>query len=266
MEDGRVGSALEPMMPTVDPNKSLRFSTTKLAEVDSTNAYALRCAEDLPHGAVIVADRQTAGRGRAGRRWHSPQGNLYMTVLLKEFPAGVKQWGLGWLTLAMAVAVARVLETRGLAPRIKWPNDVLLEGRKVAGVLAETRWHQGQPTVLALGIGVNLNMPPEEAAKLEVPAAVVAQVLGRSDDRDAFAEEVLVAFFAALGGVDDAGPQRLKRDVLQRSWFLGRSVLVKRAAGSLSGRAVGLDDQGALLVADESETVHTVLTGDVTCW
>ncbi len=257
---------MEPMMPTADGNEALHFTVTELGEVDSTNAHALRCGDDLPHGAVVLADRQTAGRGRAGREWHSPQGNLYMTVLLKDFPAGVKKWGLGWLTLALAVAVARVLEARGLAPRIKWPNDVLLGRGKVAGILAEARWQQGRPTLVALGVGVNLDMSPEEVAKLEVPVSVVAQAQGESVDRRAFSEELLAAFSEALGGIDSAGPAVLKGEVLKRSWFLERPVLVKRAGGSLGGRAVGLDDQGALLVADDEGRVHTVLSGDVTCW
>ncbi len=266
MEDGRIGSALEPMMPAADRNEVFHFTVTELGEVDSTNAYALRCADDLSHGAVVLADRQTAGRGRSGRKWHSPPGNLYMTVLLKDLPAGVKKWGLGWLTLAMGVAVARVLEAQKLAPRIKWPNDVLLEGGKVAGILAEARWQQGRPTVVALGVGVNLNRPPEDAAEVDAPISVVALARGEPVDRRAFAEEVLAAFSEALGGVDSAGPDGLKREVLKRSWFLEKPVLVKRAGSSLSGRAVGVDDQGALLVADDEGQVHTVFAGDVTCW
>ncbi len=253
-------------MPIVDPNKTLRFTFTELAEVDSTNAYALRCAERLPHGAVVLAKRQAAGRGRSGRKWHSPEGNLYMTVLIKDLPEPIRAWGMAWLTLAMAVAVCRTLEECGLAPRIKWPNDVLLQGRKVAGILAEARWQAGRISALALGVGVNLNMSSEEADTIEAGAAVVRQVLGNTVDIQRFAREVVTAFSAAVAAVDQTGPERLKQEIRRRAWFLGRTVAVAREGGTVSVRAVGLDDSGALLVEDERGQRHTVMSGDLTCW
>ncbi len=253
-------------MASSDPDDRFRFTVLELGEVDSTNAHALRYADSLPHGTVVVAERQLAGRGRAGRSWHSPEGNLYMTLLLKDLPEPLHKWGMAWLTLAMAVAVCRVLEGYGLTPRIKWPNDVLLQGRKVAGVLAEARWQKGHPAAVALGVGVNLNMPPEEARKSGAAVSVVGQVLGKAVDITGFARQVLDTFAAAVDGVDHTGPERLREGVRRRACFWGRKVAVEHRGSTVCGRAVDLDDHGALLVEDHTGERHAVTTGDLTCW
>lgn len=253
-------------MPTSRVDEALRAARIHLAEVDSTNAYALRRADALPHSTVIVADRQTSGRGRAGRHWHSPAGNLYMTLVLKEFSPIVRSSGLGWLPLAMAMAVARCLEELGLSPGIKWPNDVLLPEGKVAGILAEARWQQGRPATIALGAGVNLNMPLEEMEHLDVPVASAAQARGQPVDRDDFAENLLDQFRRILNSLEATGPEELKQEIYNRAWFLGRNITVSQGPRALTGRAVGIDDQGALMVEDALGQLHTVLAGDVTCW
>ncbi len=252
-------------MPTSKLDEALRPETIHLTEVDSTNAYALRNLGDLHHGAVIVADRQTAGRGRSGRDWYSPAGNLYMTIMLNQLPPTVSTQRLGWLPLAMAVAVARCLEEHGLAPGIKWPNDVLLPEGKVAGILAEARWQQGRPTV-ALGVGVNLNTSPSNFEQLKVPVATVAHARGQPVDRDRFAERLLVLFRRAFGTLEGGDPETLKQEIYNRGWFLGKNVTVAQTARTLSGRAVGIDDQGALIIEDALGQLRTVLAGDVKCW
>jgi BirA family transcriptional regulator, biotin operon repressor / biotin---[acetyl-CoA-carboxylase] ligase len=241
------------------------FPLFVLSDVDSTNAYALRHADALPHGTAIVADRQRSGRGQSGRSWHSPPGNLYMTLLLREFPQGIRARGAGWLTLTMALAVCRVIESRGPAAQIKWPNDVLLDGFKVAGILAECVWQSGEPVVIALGVGVNLNMSREESAKIDRPVSVLADTVGEPIDRTVFAKHLLSTFGALIGEGDDASGHPMDQEVLERLSVLGLRVEIRGPGGSLRGTAEGLDRQGALLVMDDDGVRHRILSGVVTC-
>jgi len=189
-----------------------------------------------------------------------------MTILLKDPPHVIARSGPGWLTLGMAVAVCRALEGRGLSPQIKWPNDVLLNGGKVAGILAEGTWQDGRLVLMAVGLGVNLNMSREEADRIDRPVCVVSHVLGAPVDRAAFAGDVLDAFAGLLGRLDAAGPDQIKSLVLERACFLGTRVCVDGPRGRLSGQAIGLDERGGLLVVDDEQVQHTVVSGDVTCW
>jgi BirA family biotin operon repressor/biotin-[acetyl-CoA-carboxylase] ligase len=166
----------------------------------STNDEAKTWAEqDAPDLALVVADEQTAGRGRAGRRWYTPAGAALAFSLVLHPSAGERPY-LTRFTALGTLAVCQALSTRyGLAAQIKWPNDVLLTGRKVAGVLAETHWTGDQLTAVVLGIGINVAtrsvsaaaLPP---AALNFPATCIEASLGRPPER----LELLHAVLAAL--------------------------------------------------------------------
>src|SRR5262249_48453381 len=141
-----------------------------------------------PHGTVLVADEQTRGRGRQGRTWSSPPGtNLYLSALLRpELPAAAAPP----ITLAVAVAVAEALNELGARASIKWPNDVLVMDKKVAGSLTESTTRGGSLEAVVVGIGVNLNWrePPPDLAAIAIS---VAQATGRPTDRDEFTARLL---------------------------------------------------------------------------
>lgn len=163
-------------------------------QIDSTNTRLLAQADVLPDGAVAVAELQTAGRGRLGRRWHAPRGAAVMLSVLLKTTAGSSL--LEHAAMLGAVAAAEAIETAtGLMPRVRWPNDVMLSGRKVAGVLAESRTAAGE-VALVLGIGINClqqrgHFPPElqnSATSLEIESpraidrlAVARMLLERID-------------------------------------------------------------------------------------
>ena len=212
---------------------------------DSTNARALAWAEaGAPDGCLVLADAQTHGRGRLGRRWYTPPGAaLAFTWVLRPLPAEVPflaRWPV-WGALSVALALERL----GLRPRLKWPNDVLLYGRKVAGVLAETLWQGEAPQAVALGIGVNV--APEAAppdAQVDFPAGSVAAALGRPVERWPLLRAILRLMLAWRARVPTPA---LVAAWAQRLAYRGQRVRVTLPQGeTVAGVVLGLTPQGAL--------------------
>ena len=150
----------------------------------STNVRAIELArQGAPHGLLVVADEQTAGRGREGRRWITAAGKaLAFSVLLR--PQGIPADRLGTVSGLGGVSVAQALEELGGTPQLKWPNDVLLKGRKVAGVLTEAAWEGARLDSVILGVGVNVlrgSAPPD--SEVDFPATSAEESLGRPVDR-----------------------------------------------------------------------------------
>jgi BirA family biotin operon repressor/biotin-[acetyl-CoA-carboxylase] ligase len=230
-------------------------------ETVSTNADLLQAARDgAPHGTVLVADHQTAGRGRQGRTWSAPPGSgLLCSVLLRPGRDAVlagATWSVG---LAARAACA---ETAGVTPDLKWPNDLLVGPRKLAGVLAESVAASGAVAAVVVGLGLNVRWtapPPDEVA---ARAISLSEAAGRAIPRDA----LLRAFLAALAPLLDEwrdAPDRLLARYRAGLATLGRRVRVATAQGELVGTARDVAGDGALLVVDEDGTVHALHAGDV---
>jgi BirA family biotin operon repressor/biotin-[acetyl-CoA-carboxylase] ligase len=242
---GDLGAALPALIAARWPGRDVRV----LEEVGSTNDVVKEAARaGAPPGLVVVADRQSAGRGRAGRAWHSPTGaGLYLSTLVPAPPVPTR------VPLACAVATHEAL--RGLAPgaglHVKWPNDVLAdEGRKLAGILCE-----GLGRTIVVGIGVNVAhvaFPADLAA-----TAVSLRMLGASADRAGVALALLEALDAWLERARADWPA-VRAAWRQASQTLGRPVRV----GGVAGTAVDLDDDGALLV-DTAAGRRRVVAGDL---
>lgn len=224
-----------------------------LATCGSTNDVALAWArEGAPHGAVVVADTQTAGRGRHGRSWASPPGSHLYASFVVRLGRGV---AVAPLTLAIGVGLCDAIRGEGLAGAgLKWPNDVLAGGKKLAGVLCESA---GDAVVV--GVGVNLDgtaaaLPPEVAAR----AAVLGELLGRPVDRDAFLARTCAALAPWIdryvaGGVAAIAP------AWEARMIAGLAVRTDR----VTGRARGLDPDGALRVEADDGAIHRVISGEV---
>lgn len=221
-----------------------------VAETGSTNVdLRALAARGAPHGTALVADAQTAGRGRLGRVWQTPGGSLALSVILRPL-LGVDRLGLVSLAAARVVA-----EACGPEYRIKWPNDVLgPEGHKVAGILAEIDTEGRRIKWVVVGIGLNVtDVPPD------VPnAGAVTSIDGRPRDRAALAASLvrgLLAASARLGTDPDAEVAAWR----ERSHTIGRRV----AVGDVEGEALDVAFDGALLVRDAAGVVHRILAGDV---
>jgi BirA family biotin operon repressor/biotin-[acetyl-CoA-carboxylase] ligase len=233
-------------------------------EVDSTNRLAAELARGgAEEGTVVIAERQTAGRGRLGRTWASPASvNLYCSIVLR--PA-VPPIAIPRLTLVAGLAVAEAIAATSdeLAPQIKWPNDVLLAGRKVAGVLTELEAEAERVRFVVVGIGVNVNaqradFPPE----LERKATSLALALGRPVDRAAFTGRLLTALDGAYATFCSSGFAALRSRYEGFHCLSGRHVAIDGRPPT-SGVVRGVDDDGALLVEVEGD-VRRVVAGEVT--
>jgi BirA family transcriptional regulator, biotin operon repressor / biotin---[acetyl-CoA-carboxylase] ligase len=233
-----------------------------LASTASTNDVALaRARAGAAPGLVVIADEQSQGRGRQGRSWHSPAaGNLYLSAVVKP-PASP---GLAPpLTLAAGIAVCDALNSLGCGASIKWPNDVLISGKKVAGILTETATRGERLEAVVIGVGVNVNgtsLPPE----LAPIATSVRLALGRAVDRDALAAELLGRLELWLDCHEAEGAAAIARAWKERSMVIGRRVNVVVDGHPLAGDAVDLDGEGALLVDVPSRGVVRVVAGEVT--
>lgn len=235
-----------------------------LETLDSTNAKVRQLAEaGAADGTVVIADRQSAGRGRLGRRWESPPSvNLYCSILLRpQIP--VQQ--APQLTFLSAVAVAETLNhLYQLSARVKWPNDILVGGAKIAGLLNEMNAETEQVHFVVLGVGVNLNMSAAQfPAEMLYPATSVSLELGQLIDRVTFVR----AFLQRLDGyyqeflAEGFVPIRRRWEALCD--LLNCRVQVDQNPVLLQGVVVGLDTDGALRLQLDDGRVERILAGDV---
>ena len=235
-------------------------------ETGSTNAVAARLGEEgAAEGTVVLSESQNQGKGRLGRVWTSPPGvNLYCSVLLRPPipPTSAPQ-----LTFLSAVAVARTIRARTpLLPVIKWPNDVLINGQKVAGLLNEMTAETDCVDTVVLGIGVNLNMVQEQfPSDLRYPASSLFLEGGVKIDRIAFTRTLLETLDELYGRYLDGWYAGIREEWLSYCGVIGRRVRVSDAATVVrEGTATGIDDNGALLVERDDGGIERVLSGDVT--
>jgi len=238
---------------------SLWSSYEHHAEVVSTNDVALqRVGEGGRAGLVVVADRQTAGRGRGGRVWQDvPDGNLLVSVAT-GFPAA----GTSLVPLAVGLAVSDAMRRHGVAAALKWPNDVVVAGRKCAGILVESHDLRPQgPRCLIIGIGVDVDWRGVDRIDDMAQWTSMAEVTGADVDRDGLLVDLLRALEAWLLDVPD-DPTRLLAAYRVRCTTLGQQVRVRTVRAEAVGTAVDLDDTGALLV-DTRDGRRTVMAGDV---
>lgn len=225
----------------------INWAIVEYGEVGSTQQVARElAAAGAPEGTTVVARSQTSGVGRLGRRWVSPDGGLYMSFVLR--PGAIPRPEA--VTLVSAVAVAEGIErSTGLSPSIRWPNDILLGGRKVAGIIAEAHSLGHELLQAIVGVGVDCNMPASEMRPLEGEATTLQMELGRQADISDIRRSILDSF-SSLYDRWKAGHD-LQREWSERVSTLGRRVLVKLKTeeNPFSCEARGLEGDGSLSVS-----------------
>lgn len=223
-----------------------RYRVIEFAELDSTNRFACGRLRELADGDVIQAGIQTAGCGRWERRWMSDvPGNLCLSLVLK--PAGSPAaLPLASLSQLLALSACRVLESYGVEPALKWPNDVQVGGRKIAGILAETVVTGSEFLGLVLGIGVNLNLDATVIATVDQPATALNLELGRYVSVLTFRDALLETFFARYRDFLQAQFPLIRTEYRQRCPFLGRAITVRSPQQWVQGIARDISPTGEL--------------------
>jgi len=231
--------------------------------VSSTNEIAYEWAQvGAPHGALVTAGQQTAGRGRRGRSWVSPTDKgLYLSLILRPSVAVAQT---PQFTILAALATARVVEQQsGLSARTKWPNDILLHGRKIGGILSEAHLDNGQLDFVVVGVGLNVNqestdLPPRPIFPASSLLLETGRVWALEAMLQAWLQEMGNVWIAYIRGEWDA----LRGEFENRCEGLGRTVTVVTETVTYQGVATGIDGDGVLLV-QTARGVHRVVAGDV---
>ena len=265
MNDSSVSRLIDPVrLHALLGDARGRFDVDSLAECESTSTLMLeRAAQGALAGSVIVADRQTAGRGSRGRSWHaSPESSLTFSVLWR-FDGGLER--LSGLSLAVGVAVVHALEVCGAAGvRLKWPNDILYDDAKLGGILVEL---QGEPgsALAVIGIGLNLRLPERSATNeaFAMPPAALDQIIAPLADRHVLFAQLLIELAHVFDRFSEGGFAVLRQQWQARHAWQDRPVrLLRNGRVEKEGICRGADTDGALLV-QTADGLERCLSGDL---
>ena len=234
-------------------------------ETTSTNDIAEKLARDgVREGAVIFAESQTKGRGRLGRKWISPPGRgLWFSVLLRP---DLRPQAATQLTVAAATALARAIRKQtNLKPKIKWPNDILLSGKKVVGILTELSAELDHVKHVILGIGVDVNLTASELpSELRAIATSLKIESGKNVNRADLAAAIIRELDSDYVRICRGGFQALADEWEENCCTLGHNVTISLGTRIIEGRAESLDSDGALLVRTQHGHLERIVGGDVT--
>jgi BirA family transcriptional regulator, biotin operon repressor / biotin---[acetyl-CoA-carboxylase] ligase len=265
----RLGAPLELLdagriLSGLSPEAQARIARLEIHDaIDSTNTHLMReAAEGTPSGTLCLAERQTAGRGRLGRSWVSPFGaNLYLSLLWR-FPFGPA--AMGGLSLAAGAAVADALYAAGVRDLgLKWPNDVLWQRLKLAGLLLEVAGEAHGPAHVVVGIGVNTHLEPERGAAIDQPWVDLDQILGPGTySRNALAAGVAEALVGAMDRFGREGLTPFLAAWERYDLYRGEAVEVRWGQHRVRGTHLGLDARGALRL-DTGAGIETFQAGEV---
>ena len=240
----------------------MNYHIVHYEEIDSTNVEARRLSQGgAKSGLVVLAEKQTAGRGRRGRTWESPKGeNLYFSVLLKP---EIRTGQASMLTIVMAYSVARVFEEIGLPVQIKWPNDLILSKKKVCGILTEMHLEGCEIEDVVVGVGINVNTThfPEEL--LDKATSIYLET-DRCTNREELLQKVLAEFqiqydmFLRIGDLSF-----IKDSYNQMLVNTNQEVMILEPNSEYQGIALGINDVGELLVRKSNGGIEKVFSGEV---
>ena len=234
--------------------------------IDSTQNFALELARK-PHenGSVVIAERQTQGRGRLNRKWVSPKGGIWLSILLRpNFEPSYTSLFPMLTSLALAVAIEKTLKIK---PELKWPNDVTVNSDKVAGILIDASIESNAIDYLVIGVGINFKIKPSKIVK-EIKSGQKKYGIGTLVEESQKASPVVLIqqFLAELESryndiiSDNTGA--IRKEWMKRSSTIGKNVTATTTTGTTKGKAVGIDKTGALLLSSRGK-IQRVLAGDI---
>ncbi len=241
-------------------------------ETDSTNDLALRMGHyGEPEGTLVVAEYQTAGRGRRGKQWLAPPSTSILASLIVRPPSAMASWepvaaySETWYTLLTALAIAQSIEqlTR-LETGVKWPNDVWIDRQKVCGILTEYAIDQEERPFYVIGFGINVNFTKETIPlPIRRTATALNLLLGFEVPREQLLQRVLLEIENRVLELREQGMEQLMRELYARSIILQHRVRVTTSEKDIEGRACGFDLDGSLLIQQDNQRVIELHAGEL---
>ena len=232
---------------------------------DSTQNFAMEIASnDKENGTVIISKKQTVGRGRMKRKWKSPTGGIWMSIIIHpKFDVSYTTLVPIATSLALCMAIEKILKIK---PELKWPNDVTLKGKKVAGVLVDTSIISNEIENMVLGIGINFKIKPHELASTikKTPNFYgVATLVKKNEKALPLVQQFLYELENVFQLINSRRIKKIKSEWTKRSSTIGRNVSIITGEGNVNGKAVKIDSDGALIIS-KGKKAERILVGDIT--
>jgi len=232
---------------------------------DSTQNFAMEIASnDKENGTVIISKKQTVGRGRMKRKWKSPTGGIWMSIIIHpKFDVSYTTLVPIATSLALCMAIEKILKIK---PELKWPNDVTLKGKKVAGVLVDTSIISNEIENVVLGIGINFKIKPHELASTikKTPNFYGVATLVKKNERALpLVHQFLYELENIFQLINSRRIRKIKNEWTKRSSTIGRNVSIITSEGNVNGKAVKIDSDGALIISN-GKKAERILVGDIT--
>ena len=235
-----------------------------LEEVDSTNKYAKERIKEITDKTVIYTYNQTSGRGRMERKWtYIGKDNIYASIVLKPSDKKMSEVYSN-LTQLLCLNLAETFEEYDVAPKIKWPNDIRINGKKISGILAESVINSyGELEGLVLGFGVNLNSNEKILQEINQAATSLNIETGQNIDKEYFLHKVVDRFCLLYNRFVEEGFSLIRGDYIKRAEFLNKQVSVKVFDKIYEGLAIDVTQKGALKIVDKNNEEQILLIGDI---
>jgi birA, biotin-[acetyl-CoA-carboxylase] ligase region len=264
----KTGYILDSCPDKVDPEMLQNILKTSLigndvryySELESTNSTAREIAPSASEGTVVLAETQKNGRGRMGTEWQSVPGGLWLSLILKP---SIPLENLSKATLVAGIAVANTLRNMGVDAHIKWPNDVLVKGKKICGILTEVSAEIGKVDYVVLGIGINVNVKlPDLKDDIRRDSTSIANEIGKPIDRTSFLASLLYELEQQYIRFKTRQFAEIVDEWINLSDTIGRNVKVTTPIKLIEGKAVGITEKGALVVLDKNNKKHEIIAGN----
>jgi len=233
--------------------------------IDTTQNFAMKIAsKSNENGTVVISKKQTGGRGRMKRKWKSPAGGIWMSIIIHpKFDVSYATLVPIATSLALCIAIEKILKIK---PELKWPNDVTLKGKKIAGVLIDTSIVSNEIENMVLGIGINFKIKPHEltnAIKKTPNFYGVATLVKKNENALPLVQQFLYELENIFQLINSGHIKKIKNGWTKRSSTIGRSVSIITNEGNLNGKAVKIDSDGALIIS-KGKKIERILVGDIT--